>query len=71
MAEKLERYVTVKEVAEFLTISPNTIYFWTHTKFIPHYWLPKGIRFKMSEVESWMKRRKVVGRETCHYNVHI
>jgi excisionase family DNA binding protein len=55
----MERYVCVKDVASFFSVSPKTIYDWAERRFIPHYRLPKGLRFKLSEVDRWMKRRKV------------
>ena len=69
----MERYVGVKEIAGFLGVSPNTVYYWTSINSIPHYSLPKAVRFKMSEIENWMKRKREAGRgkqriETLNYN---
>jgi len=58
----MERYDTIKEIAEFLSVSPKTIYHWTHEEFIPHYKIRLGVRFKLSEIEAWMKRRRRNGR---------
>ena len=58
----MEKLLTVKELAEWLQISPSTIYQWTHTGFVPHYKLPKGVRFKEEEIERWLKKRKSNGR---------
>ncbi len=55
----MERYVCVKDVASLFSVSPKTIYDWAQRKFIPHYRLPKGLRFKLSEVDRWMTRRGV------------
>ena len=60
----MEKLVSVNTVAEQLTVSPKTVYHWVHIGFIPHYRLPKAVRFKLSEVENWLKRRKRKGRET-------
>jgi len=65
----MEKYITIKEVATYLQVSPKTVCHWTHTKFIPHYRLPKGLRFRLSEVENWMKRRKVIGRSKFHFEI--
>lgn len=62
----MERLVPIKAVAEYLTVSPKTVYHWVHIGFIPHYRLPKAVRFKLSEVENWIKRRKKKGRENYH-----
>ena len=61
---KMEKFIGIKEVADYLAVSPKTVYYWTHIQFIPHYRLPKAIRFKLSEVDNWLHRRKRRGRET-------
>ncbi len=66
-----EKYRTIKEVSEFLTISPSTIYQWTSMEFIPHYKVKGNLRFKISEIENWMQRRKVRGRESLRINIDI
>lgn len=58
----MEELVPINAVAEYLTVSPKTVYHWVHVGFIPHYKFPKGIRFRFSEVENWIKKRKQVGR---------
>ena len=61
---QMEHYVNIKSISEILGVSPKTIYHWTHCGSIPHYRLPKGIRFRVSEIESWMQRRRRKLRET-------
>lgn len=58
-----ERFIPINEVAEYLTVKTSTIYKWTHEEFIPHYKVKGIIRFKLSEIDNWVKRRKVNGRE--------
>ena len=65
----MEKLVPITAVAEYLTVSPKTVYNWVHIGFIPHYRLPKAVRFKLSEVENWINRRKRKGRES--YNIDI
>jgi len=65
----MEKLIPVSAVAEYLTISPKTVYHWVHIGFIPHYRLPKAVRFKLSEIESWLKRKKRTGRAS--YNLQI
>lgn len=60
----MERLINIKAVSDYLGVSPKTVYYWTHIGFIPHYKFPKGIRFRLSEVENWVKRRRQKGRET-------
>jgi len=58
----MEKLLTVKQLGELMEISESTLYEWTHSGFIPHYKLPKGVRFKISEIEVWLKKRKRKGR---------
>jgi len=59
-----ERFLTVKDVSEWLQVSKKTVYDWTHTEFIPHYKIASQVRFKGSEIERWLNKRKVKGRVT-------
>lgn len=58
----MEKLLTIKQISELIQISPSTLYEWTHTNFIPHYKLPKGVRFRETEIEQWLKCRKRKGR---------
>jgi len=60
----MEQLLTVAEIAKYLHVSKSTVYDWTHVGFIPHYKLPRGVRFKLSDVDKWLDRRKVKGRKT-------
>jgi len=62
IAIPMERLLKIGQVADLFQVSKRTIYDWTHTDYIPHYKFPKGIRFKHSEVERWLERRKKRGR---------
>ena len=59
----MEKLLTINDLSEFLQVSPSTIYHWTHTDYIPHYKLPKGVRFRSEEVINWLKRKRIKGRE--------
>ena len=65
----MEKLLNVKQLSEILVVSPRTVYEWTHIGLIPHYKLPKGVRFKQSEIEGWLKRREKKGRKT--YKISI
>jgi excisionase family DNA binding protein len=53
------RYLSIKELSEYLGIPKYTIYSWTSMKKIPYVKLGRAIRFDMTEIESWIKERKV------------
>ena len=59
----MEKLLTVQQVCDLFQVKRSTVYDWTHIGYIPHYKFPKGIRFKSTEIENWLKRRQVVGRE--------
>jgi len=58
----VEKLLTIEQLSELIQISRSTLYEWTHCGFIPHYKLPKGVRFKISEVDLWLMKRSVKGR---------
>ena len=60
----MERILTLKDLSEWLQVSPSTIYQWTHMSYIPHYKLGRGVRFKPSEVVKWLAKRKKKGRNS-------
>ena len=67
----MERLINIKVVSDYLGISSKTIYHWTHTGFIPYYKFPKGIRFRLSEIDSWVKKRKNKGRNIYALDLEI
>ena len=67
----MEKLLTVKQLGELLQISTRTIYEWTHIGYVPHYKLPKGIRFKMAEVEKWLKKKSRKGRDTYKIDIPL
>lgn len=63
----METFLTINQLSEVLQVNRRTLYDWTHIGFIPHYKLPKGVRFKREEVDQWLKKRHQNGR--LRYNV--
>ena len=59
----MEKLLKVEQLSEIIQVSPSTIYHWAQADYIPHYKFPKVLRFKLSEVERWLNRRKTKGRE--------
>jgi excisionase family DNA binding protein len=49
-----EKFLTVDEVAEYLSLSRATVYQWASEKRIPHYRMGRAIRFKRAEIEAWL-----------------
>ena len=67
----MERLLKIREVSELLQISPKTIYNWVHYGYIPYFKVygqrgttKAAIRFRQSEIEQWLKRRRRAGRDS-------
>jgi len=50
-----ERWISIPEVASYLGISKETIYRKLKSKTIPAYKVGKQWRFKISEIDSWVR----------------
>ena len=50
-----ERWLSVVEIAEHLGISKETVYRWLEKGKIPAHKVGKQWKFKVSEVDSWVK----------------
>jgi excisionase family DNA binding protein len=59
----VEKLLTIKQLSELIQYSPKTIYQWTHIGYIPHLKLKKGIRFKETEVDLWLSKKRKQGRD--------
>lgn len=63
------KLLTIQQLSERLEMKPRTIYDWVHIGFIPHYKFPKGIRFRISDIEIWLRHRKKKGRGMYRRNI--
>ena len=50
-----EKWVSTKEVSEYLSTNISTIRLWIANKNFPAVKLGRSYRFKLSEVDEWMK----------------
>ena len=55
----MEKLLTVQELADYLGVSKGTVLHWCQRREIPFIRLPKGIRLRYSEIEAWLKRKRV------------
>ena len=51
--------VSIKTVAELLSVKPSTLYSWVHNGSIPFHKLNGLIRFDLDEIEAWIKAAKL------------
>ena len=54
----------VDDVSHMLKVSPQTIYKWVRTDYIPHFKLGKCVRFSKAAVLHWLSERESKGRKT-------
>jgi len=54
----METYWKVSEVAAVIQVSVQTVYRYVADGEIPFHKLNRAVRFKPSEIESWMESRK-------------
>lgn len=53
--EKHERWLTSKEVCEYLSISRQTLMLWIENKNFPSVKVGKFWRYKQNEIDQWMR----------------
>ena len=54
----MENYITVKEVADMVKLSEQTIRRYVMLGQIPFYKIVRAVRFKPSEIQKWVDDRK-------------
>ena len=50
-----EQWVSVEEIAEHLSVKPDTVYKWLERKDMPAHKLGRLWRFKITEVDDWVR----------------
>ncbi len=55
----LEKWVNLKDIAEYLSVSEDTVRTWVRKGDIPFSRAGKRYKFKISEVEEWMRSSAV------------
>lgn len=58
--ETNDAYISIDELATYLKVKKRTAYYLVETLQIPHYRVGRLIRFKLSEVEEWMKKKNMI-----------
>ena len=55
---KMDRVMTIPEVANYLQISKSKIYYLVQKKKIPHIRIQLNVRIFESDLEQWLKKNK-------------
>ncbi len=58
----MEKFLTPKQVSEYLQVRLSTVYLWTSTEFIPHFKIGKCVRFRETDLCAWVDHRYNKGR---------
>ena len=61
----MERLLNIKDLSQLLSFKAGTIYGWIHQDLIPYYKLNGLVRFRESEINEWIKKKKHRNRP-CH-----
>jgi len=54
-----KKYISVKELSQYTSISPHTIYLWIQLKKLPYHKIGKLIRFNLAEIEAWLRAQHI------------
>ena len=65
----MEKLLTIRQVSDILQVSPSLVYKWVHYNFVPYIKIGTLLRFKESDLISWIKRRSHVARKKYNFNV--
>lgn len=61
---KPEAWVSLDDIAEHLKVSTDTIHRWIRANKIPVHRVGRFWRFKVSEVDEWVRQGRVAGNTT-------
>ena len=54
-----KRFIGIKELAQYLDLSTNTIRSWVWMRKIPYFKMGRLVRFDLQEIDLWAKEGKV------------
>lgn len=60
-ASEVREVMDIRQASDYLGISPDTLYKYASTSFIPAFKLGNRWRFKRSRLDEWMDRRSTQG----------
>ena len=55
----VEKWVNLEDIAEYLSVSQDTIRTWIKEDKLPYYRAGKRYKFKISEVDEWVRKGKI------------
>lgn len=58
-AMEVEKWVNLEDIADYLSVSTDTVRNWIKSGKIPYYRAGKRYKFRISEVDEWLKSGKM------------
>jgi excisionase family DNA binding protein len=55
----MESLIGISELAQYLGVKTSTVYDWVHTRQISFYKVGRLVKFRRTEVERWLEKRRV------------
>jgi excisionase family DNA binding protein len=52
---KDSKFFSIKELSEYISVKPKTLYSWVSRSVIPFYRLQGVIRFRKGDIDRWLK----------------
>ena len=59
--------VNVNEAAQFLAVSPSTLYGWVWQRRIPFVKVGRAVRFDMADLERFISQNRIRAREVAEF----
>ena len=59
MQEAAEKWVNLEDIAEHLSVSADTVRTWIKNGKLPEYRAGKRYKFKISEVDEWVRQGRI------------
>jgi len=60
-----EKWVNLEDIAVYLSMSEDTVRTWIKEGKLPFYRVGKRYKFKISEVDEWIRTGKMTGINAC------
>ena len=59
----VEELISIEELCRILKLKKSYVYLLTHQKKIPHYKINGQLRFRLSDIELWLKKHFIEDNE--------
>ena len=67
----MEKLLTVDNLCELLQVKRGLVYKWVHYGYVPHIKIGTILRFRETQIETWISKRGTKGREKYRLDVEL